>query len=114
MANSGLPGTSGFVGEFMVIMGAVQVNLVYAFLAGLTLILGAGYTLWMYKRTIFGVITNHHVNEMSDVNLQEFCVLLILALAVIGMGVYPQLFVAKMHVGVQSVINSALQSKLGV
>lgn len=112
MANSGLPGTSGFVGEFMVIMGAVQTNLIYAFLAGLTLILGAGYTLWMYKRTIFGVITNHHVNEMSDVNFSEFCVLLLLAIATILMGVYPEIFVAKMQVGVKDVINFAMQSKL--
>jgi NADH-quinone oxidoreductase subunit M len=114
MANSGLPGTSGFVGEFMVIMGAVQVNLVYAFLAGLTLILGAGYTLWMYKRTIFGQVTNHHVNEMKDVNCSEFYVLFILAVAVIAMGVYPQLLVAKMQVGVQDVINFASATKLGM
>ncbi|MFN8769872.1 MAG: NuoM family protein [Neisseriaceae bacterium] len=112
MANSGLPGTSGFVGEFMVIMGAVQTNLIYALLAGSTLILGAGYTLWMYKRTIFGSITNHHVTEMNDINFNEFCVLLLLAIAVIWMGVYPQIFVSKMQVGIKDVIGFAMQSKL--
>ncbi|MCE2706116.1 MAG: NADH-quinone oxidoreductase subunit M [Proteobacteria bacterium] len=112
MANSGLPGTSGFVGEFMVIMGAVQTNLIYAALAGLTLILGAGYTLWMYKRTIFGVITNPHVADMKDVNISEFLVLLLLGIAVIYMGVYPEVFVAKMQVGVRDVMHYAMQSKL--
>lgn len=112
MANSGLPGTSGFVGEFMVILGAVQVNLIYAFLAGLTLILGAGYTLWMYKRTIFGEVNNKHVDEMTDVNRHEFIVLLLLAISVIVMGVYPELFVAKMQLGVKDVIALAMQSKL--
>ncbi|MBY0379919.1 MAG: NADH-quinone oxidoreductase subunit M [Burkholderiales bacterium] len=114
MANSGLPGTSGFVGEFMVIMGSVQVNFIYAFLAGLTLILGAGYTLWMYKRTIFGVITNHHVHDMCDVNFNEWCVLLLLAIAVIWMGVYPDVFVSKMQVGIKDVMSFAMQSKLGM
>lgn len=112
MANSGLPGTSGFVGEFMVIMGAVQTNFIAAILAGTTLILGAGYTLWMYKRTIFGAVNNSHVNKMADVNRREFLILALLALAVILMGVYPNLFVAKMHASVQQLINQVALSKI--
>ncbi len=114
MANAGLPGTSGFVGEFMVIMGAVQVNIIYGALAGLTLIIGAGYTLWMYKRTIFGNITNPHVNAMKDLNYNEFAVLLLLLIGVIGMGVYPELFVHKMQTGVENIIALAARSKLGI
>ena len=114
MANAGLPGTSGFVGEFMVIMGAVQVKLIYGFIAGLTLILGAGYTLWMYKRVIFGEINNKHVANMTDVNLREFIVLGVLAIAVIITGVYPELFVAKMQIGVQDLITQVTNIKLSV
>ncbi|MDQ5920372.1 MAG: NADH-quinone oxidoreductase subunit [Pseudomonadota bacterium] len=113
MANSGLPGTSGFVGEFMVIMGAMQTNFVYAFLAGLALILGAAFSLWMYKRVIFGEITNSHVAEMKDVNGFEFVVLTLLAISVIWMGVYPDIFVAKMQVGVRDLIIQVSNSKLG-
>lgn len=112
MANSGLPGTSGFVGEFMVIMGAVQANFIAAVFAGLTLILGAGYTLWMYKRTIFGVVTNHHVEEMDDVSKREFLILALLAIAVIVMGVYPNLFVGKMHATVAQFLNQVALSKI--
>ena len=74
MANAGLPATSGFVGEFMVIMGAVNYNLLTGALAALTLILGAAYTLWMYKRVIFGAVTNPHVAEMKDINRREFAI----------------------------------------
>jgi NADH-quinone oxidoreductase subunit M len=112
MANSGLPGTSGFVGEFMVIMGAVQANFIAAILAGLTLIIGAGYTLWMYKRTIFGNVTNTHVAEMDDVNKREFLILAVLAIAVIVMGVCPDIFVAKMHTSVGQLINQVALSKI--
>lgn len=112
MANAGLPGTSGFAGEFMVIMGAVQTHFVAAILAGLTLIIGAGYTLWMYKRVVFGDVTSSHVAEMDDVSAREFIILALLAVAVIVMGVYPQLFVAKMHVSVQHLIDQVAISKL--
>ncbi|KZE32874.1 NADH dehydrogenase subunit M [Crenobacter luteus] len=112
MANSGLPATSGFVGEFMVIMGAVQVNFWYAFAAATTLIFGAAYTLWMYKRVIFGDVGNHHVAEMKDVNKREFLVLALLGLAVLGMGLYPQAFVEKMHLSVNDLIAHVAQSKL--
>ncbi|WP_024301381.1 NADH-quinone oxidoreductase subunit M [Pseudogulbenkiania sp. MAI-1] len=112
MANSGLPATSGFVGEFMVIMGAVQVNFWYAALAATTLIFGAAYTLWMYKRVIFGDVGNSHVAEMKDVNKREFLVLAILAITVLGMGLYPQAFVSKMHLSVNDLIAHVAQSKL--
>ncbi|MBA4706878.1 MULTISPECIES: NADH-quinone oxidoreductase subunit M [Aquitalea] len=112
MANSGLPATSGFAGEFMVIMGAVQVNFWYAALAATTLIFGAAYTLWMYKRVIFGEVSNHHVEEMADVNKREFLVLAVLAIAVLGMGLYPQGFVEKMHLSVNDLIAHVAQTKL--
>ena len=90
MANSGLPATSGFVGEFMVILGAVEYNFWIAFAAASTLIFGAAYSLWMYKRVIFGAIANDHVRELKDVNRREFWMLAALAVAVLWMGVYPK------------------------
>lgn len=112
MANSGLPGTSGFVGEFMVIMASIQTNWIVAFFATTTLITGAAYTLWMYKRTVFGPITNSHVNDMKDVNCIEFFVLAALAIAVIGMGLYPEIFVAKMQTSVNDLVLQVTQSKI--
>jgi NADH-quinone oxidoreductase subunit M len=90
MANSGLPGTSGFVGEFMVILAAVKFNFWVAFLAATTLIFGAAYTLWMTKRVFYGAIANTHVAELTDINAREFIILATLALLVIGFGVYPE------------------------
>jgi NADH-quinone oxidoreductase subunit M len=90
MANSGLPGTSGFVGEFMVILAAVKFNFWVGFAAATTLIFGAAYTLWMTKRVFFGNVTNHHVAELTDLNKREFLILGILAILVIGFGLYPQ------------------------
>lgn len=112
MANSGLPGTSGFVGEFMVIMGAIQTNWMAAFFATTTLITGAAYTLWMYKRVIFGPITNSHVSEMKDVNYLEFIVLAALAIGVLVMGLYPEIFVSKMQTSVRDLILQVANSKL--
>ncbi|MBV8633502.1 MAG: NADH-quinone oxidoreductase subunit M [Burkholderiaceae bacterium] len=112
MANSGLPATSGFVGEFMVIMGSLQTNFWFAFAAATTLIFGAAYTLWMYKRVIFGDVGNSHVAEMTDVNKREFVILALLAVAVLGMGLYPQAFVSKMHLSVNDLIAHVAQSKL--
>ena len=86
LANSGLPGTSGFVGEFLVILGSFQVNFWIALLAGLTLVLGAAYTLCMYKRVVFGEVTNEGVAELSDVNPREF---IVLAAAVLLIGLWP-------------------------
>ncbi len=112
MANSGLPGTSGFVGEFMVVLGAVQVNFWYAFAAATTLIFGAAYTLWMVKRVIFGEVGNAHVDELKDVNAREFIVLAVLAIAVLGMGLYPRLFGDVLHESVNDLIRLAAATKL--
>jgi len=112
MANSGLPGTSGFVGEFMVIMGAVKANFWYAFLAASTLIFGAAYTLWMYKRVIFGAVVNNHVAELTDITLREKLLFVILALTVLGMGLYPLPFAEIMHVSVSDLLIHLARSKL--
>lgn len=112
MANAGLPATSGFVGEFMVIMGAVETNFWVGALAALTLIFGASYTLWMYKRVIFGAIANPHVAEMKDINCREFAILAVLAVAVLGMGLYPQAFIEIVHQAADNLIAQAAQSKI--
>ncbi len=112
MANSGLPGTSAFVGEFMIIMGAVKVNFWYAFAAGSTLIFGAAYTLWMYKRVIFGAVANHHVAELTDLNLREKIIFTLLAVLVLGMGVYPLPFAEILHVSVNDLLEHVAHSKL--
>ena len=112
MANSGLPGTSAFVGEFMVIMGAVKVNFWYGFAAASTLIFGAAYTLWMYKRVIFGAVANHHVAELSDITGREKLIFAILALFVLGMGVYPLPFGEILHVSVNDLLVHMTHSKL--
>ena len=112
MANSGLPGTSGFVGEFLVIMGAVKANFWYAFAAATTLIFGAAYTLWMYKRVVFGAVANDHVAHLQDINLREFLVLGLLAVAVLWMGLYPAPFVEVLHVSVDDLIAHVMQSKI--
>ena len=90
MANSGLPGTSGFVGEFMVILAAFQANFWYAFLAALTLILGAAYSLWLVKRVIFGEVANNEVANLEDINAREAFVLGTLAVAVLLVGLWPE------------------------
>jgi NADH-quinone oxidoreductase subunit M len=112
MANSGLPGTSGFVGEFMVIMGAVKANFWYAFLAAATLIFGAAYTLWMVKRVVFGAVANDHVEHLKDISPREFLVLGLLAVAVLGMGLYPLPFTEVMHHSVNNLLSHVAQSKL--
>jgi len=112
MANSGLPGTSGFVGEFMVILGAVKANVWYAVAAATTLVFGAAYTLWMYKRVIFGAVANHHVAGLSDLNARECLVLGLLALAVLAMGVWPNPFAEVLHTSVNDLLNHVAQSKL--
>jgi NADH-quinone oxidoreductase subunit M len=112
MANCGLPATSGFVGEFMVILGAVQFNFVTGILAATALIFGAAYSLWMAKRVIFGAITNPHVEELTDVNNREFLMLGILAIAVLAMGLYPAPFTDAMQVSVADLLAHAAQSKL--
>ncbi len=114
MANSGLPGTSGFVGEFMVILAAVKHNFWVAFLAATTLIFGAAYTLWMVKRVFYGDIANAHVGELTDINRREFFVLAVLALMVIGFGVYPKLITDFTHVSAAQWLSHMAVSKLPV
>ena len=112
MANVGLPGTSGFVGEFMVILGAVKTNFWYSFALASTLVFGAAYTLWMYKRVIFGAVANSEVAKLADITLREKVVLATLALAVLGMGVYPLPFSEIMHVSVNDLLVHSARFKL--
>jgi NADH-quinone oxidoreductase subunit M len=112
MANSGLPATSGFVGEFMVIMGAMKAQFWLAFAAASTLIWGAAYTLWMYKRVIFGAVANEHVAKLSDLNRRELAVLGLLAVAVLAMGIYPLPFTEVMHASVNELLRHVALPKL--
>jgi NADH-quinone oxidoreductase subunit M len=112
MANAGLPGTSGFVGEFMVIIASFKANFWFAFLAATTLILGAAYTLWMIKRVIYGEVANDNVAELSDLHRREFIVLGVLALAVLLVGLWPAPLVDMMSVSVDQLVERAGQSKL--
>lgn len=114
MANSGLPGTSGFVGEFLVIMGAMKVNFWFAFAAAITLIFGAAYTLWMYKRVVFGAVANSQVGELQDINAREFLVLGLLAIPVLVMGIWPQPFAEVLHTSVNELLTHVSYSKLPV
>jgi NADH-quinone oxidoreductase subunit M len=112
LANAGLPGTSGFVGEFFVILASFQANFWYAFLAAMTLILGAAYTLWMVKRVIFGDIANDKVAELSDLNGREGLLLVILAIAVLALGLYPAPLIEMMEPTVENLLSHITQSKL--
>jgi len=112
MANCGLPGTAGFVGEWMVILGAVKYDFLIGALAATALIFGAAYTLWMYKRVYFGDVTNDDVRGLSDINAREFLMLAILAAAVLWMGIQPKPFTDAMHVSVTELIQHVSVSKL--
>ncbi|MGB6105748.1 MAG: NADH-quinone oxidoreductase subunit M [Pusillimonas sp.] len=112
MANAGLPATSGFVGEFTVIMGAVEHNFWIGLLAATALILGASYSLWMLKRVAFGDIVNDNVRGMSDLSSREFFILGIMAIAVLYMGIYPKPFTDVMHVSVDALLQHVSISKL--
>ncbi len=112
MANAGLPGTSGFVGEFMVILGSMQAGFWITFWAATTLIIGAAYTLWMYKRVIFGPITNPRVSELKDLSPYETSAYVLLALMVIVMGVYPKPILEYVHQSVSHTLAQADKSKL--
>ncbi len=112
MANAGLPATSGFVGEFLVIMGAMQANFWLAFVAGTTLVWGAAYTLWMYKRVIFGPVANKNVAALVDLNGRETLVLGSLAIAVLFMGIYPLPFTEVMQASVNELLRHVAASKL--
>jgi len=112
MANCGLPGTSGFVGEFMVILAAVKYNFWIGFLATFTLVLGAAYTLWMYKRVHFGAVANDHVAKLSDINKREIFMLTVLAVFTLYMGLHPKPFTDVMHESVANLLSHVAQSKL--
>ena len=112
MANAGLPGTSGFVGEFMVIIASFKANFWFAFFAATTLILGAAYTLWMVKRVIYGEVANKNVAELSDLNGREFLVLGILAAAVLIVGLWPAPLIEMMSVSVDQLLEQISVSKL--
>ena len=112
MANAGLPATSGFVGEFMVILGAVQFNFWIAFGAAITLILGAAYSLWMYKRVIFGAVANDKVAGLKDLNKREFSMLLVMAIIVLAMGIYPKPFTDATNASVDKLLKHVAISKI--
>jgi NADH-quinone oxidoreductase subunit M len=112
LANSGLPATSGFVGEFLVIIASFRADFWYAFLAGLTLILGAAYTLWMVKRVIFGAVANYNVAALTDLNAREFVVLGVLALAVLALGLWPAPLLEVMHKTVENLVQTITTPKL--
>ncbi len=112
MANSGLPATSGFVGEFMVVLAAVKVNFWWAALAATTLVFGASYTLWMVKRVVFGPVANERVAGMADIDSREFIVLGLLAIAVLAMGLYPLPVTEVMHASVNNLLEHVAHSKL--
>ena len=112
MANAGLPGTSGFVGEFMVIIASFKANFWYAFLGATTLILGAAYTLWMVKRVYYGEVANDNVRALSDINLREFSMLAILAIAILALGLWPAPVVDVLHATVENFLQHISVSKL--
>lgn len=112
MANCGLPATSGFVGEFMVILGAVKFNFWVAFAAASTLILGAAYSLWMYKRVVFGEVANSHVAELQDVNAREFWMLAALAIVSLWMGLQPKPVTDMLGPSVDNLLKHVAVSKI--
>ena len=112
MANSGLPATSGFVGEFMVILAAVKANFWLGATAATIMIVGAAYTLWMYKRVIYGAVGNAQVAALTDLNRREFWLLGAVALLVLWMGVWPKPFIDVMHSSVADLLAHVAKSKL--
>ena len=112
MANCGLPGTAGFVGEWMVILGAIKYNFWVGFAAASALIFGAAYTLWMIKRVYLGPVANEHVKELTDINSREFVMLALLAIAVLAMGIFPKPFTDVMDVSVAELLKHVALSKL--
>jgi NADH-quinone oxidoreductase subunit M len=112
MANCGLPATSGFVGEFMVVLGSMKASFWIAFAAATTLIWSAGYNLWLYKRVIFGAVANSHVASMPAINARELLVLGLLAIAVLFMGIYPLPFTDVMHASVNELLHQVALSKI--
>lgn len=111
MANAGLPATSGFVGEFMVILGAVKHNFWIGAIAATTLIFGAAYSLWMVKRVVFGAVNNERVAALRDINLREQLILALMAVGVLFMGIYPRLFTEPIHASVEALLLHTSLSK---
>jgi len=112
MSNAGLPGTSGFVGEFMVIIASFHANFWYAFLGATTLILGAAYTLWMVKRVFYGEVANENVRALQDLSTREFIIMATLAVAVLTLGLWPAPLVDVMHASVENLLQHVAVSKL--
>lgn len=112
MANCGLPGTAGFVGEWMVILGAVKANFWIGLASATALIFGAAYTLWMFKRVYLGPVANDHVRDLKDINSREFLVMSLLAIAVLGMGLYPRPFTDVMDTSVAELLKHVALTKL--
>jgi NADH-quinone oxidoreductase subunit M len=112
MANAGLPGTSGFVGEFLVILASFKANAWFAFLAATTLVLGAAYTLWLVKRVIYGEVANDKVAALKDLNRRELFVLSVLAVAVLTFGLWPAPLLDVMHASTQHLAQQLLVSKI--
>lgn len=112
MSNAGLPGTSGFVGEFMVILSAFKANFWFAFLAAITLIIGAAYTLWMVKRVFYGEVANDNVAKLSDISTREFTILLILAFMILLLGVWPDPLIQVIEPSAVNLLEHMMQSKL--
>ena len=112
MANAGLPGTSGFVGEFLVILSSFRANFWYAFLAATTLILGAAYTLWLVKRVIFGAVANDKVAQLEDLNPREFLVLGVLAAAVLLLGLWPAPLLDVMRETIEHLVQQMMVTKI--
>jgi NADH-quinone oxidoreductase subunit M len=113
LANAGVPGTSGFVGEFLVILASFKASVWFAFLAGTTLVLGAAYTLWLIKRVIYGAVANDHVAHLQDLDRREFMILGVLAVAVVGVGVWPAPLLEIMSATTQHLAQQLLVSKMG-
>ncbi len=112
MSNAGLPGTSGFVGEFMVILASFKAGFWYAFFAAITLIIGAAYTLWMVKRVLFGDVVHDNVAKLQDINRREFLFLSALAICVLFFGLWPDVLTQVMHATVENLLQHILTSKL--
>jgi NADH-quinone oxidoreductase subunit M len=112
MANSGLPGTSGFVGEFLVILGTIKSSFWYAFLAATTLVFGAAYTLWMVKRVVYGAVANDRVAKLKDVGWREITFLAMLAVAVLAMGIYPKPLSDVMNPSIHELLVHVAKGKL--
>src|SRR5262245_9030928 len=112
LANTGLPATSGFVGEFLVILASFKANFWYAFLAGTSLVLGAAYTLWLVKRVMFGPVANDHVAHMEDLNAREFIILFVLAIGVLLLGIWPQPLTGVMETSLHHLVDQVMIHKV--